>query len=102
MMSSNGNIFRVTVPLCIIPPVTGGFKKSRKKTNRPDTYAQNKRCRNWANLLQMPRDIIRWKYVMEMPYWHDLQPIIEMHDDIEQTKTLSSTIYSENAIFQHG
>ena len=52
--------------------------------------------------IQMPQNIIRWKYVMEMPYWYDIQQTIEIHGDIEQTKTLSSAIYSENSIFQHG
>ena len=50
----------------------------------------------------MPRDIVRWKYVMEMPYWHDIQQTIEVHGDTEQIKTSSSAIYSENTIFQHG
>ena len=34
----------------------------------------------------MPRDMIRWKYVMEMPYWHDIQQTIEMHGILNKLK----------------
>ena len=54
-----------------------GLSSIPKRYFRPDTHAQNKRCRNWESLLlQMPRNIIRWKYVMEIPYWHDIQQTI--------------------------